>query len=950
MKTAATTTTEEQLVYYDDHYLKQQIEQRMLLLLKNNAANNNEDEKLDAFEIAKLVVAEIKVKEEKKQKKATLITTTTTSTKVTRSNTSRTTATATVTATVTTTPTPTTNTNYNDDVATAVDIVQRKKKMTKKQKPKKKKMKEKESSNSKPKKEKKNERVVVSDEQKEQQQQHQKQQQYHYYDDEFLKQKIEDQIRLLDSSTITNNAVDIAHAVVADIKKKTMAPALPATTGDNDTEKYAQQDHRQQYDHRRQVPYHNNNDNNNNGHTSLGAAIGGNGTGTVVDRNEVLLPSLLSSASSFDDDNDDDTGDIGLNRNNYIHTWNADKVKELKLISEQYRLTPSITNTDTEHVEIQVTDDNAIFANVDEKFNKVDVLDETIVEVEDQIMYDSNNNSNINNGDDNAQFQYDTITIGRISFHSKEKLHSWLEQNIGVDERCENDIYKSIDGGGTTKVSSLSSVQYFIDAHSLMCLALHGMSTKNKVLEYHANAIRAGYSSIQEALIVSSYYKSTHTSYDHGCNELPWFFRDGDILNSDKNKIGTIPRDRKKSTASDIDNNSDYVLPGVPSYEYWDGNNSAKGVGVQYWYFSEIKSMMNKLISAVDDAPISQDGKQVAIESIQTSHDFLKKLGEWMTTQHKDYTTFVPTDATIRPTSTKCSYSSSSPLSAVNLINADDDGNGVDIDVFNSILQKQSNKAWSLISSCVRAIFRDIYASRMDHEIEGRDWSNGLGPPIIINNDNNNNSQIIRSNIVWGSLQAVQKMNEYLDVGFSNHPTISNLFRELENKDRPVTTQFKDYNNTDTISFPYENDNASHRGQEEAWYHRAHIDSITAANDESGYVDEAFESIEEERTDHQASISAELRTIQEDEDEGEQDFFHDDDDTFVWSRNCGHSYRKEYIEDRIVRQKARKCPVSNCGNNHMTLMELEKNPGCKMHLIVRRLRLKMNESVRIAAN
>jgi hypothetical protein len=190
--------------------------------------------------------------------------------------------------------------------------------------------------------------------------------------------------------------------------------------------------------------------------------------------------------------------------------------------------------------------------------------------------------------------------------------------------------------------------------------------------------VKSGFTTLEEALVTTSFKF-----------ELPSFFgRDG------------------ASTRALCDTR---VLPVIKTHATWDpedGHNGARH-GFTKMVEETKRTMMTSASSMLTGLALL-----VAIESISVSASFLDALGNWITSQQRDFT-----------------------------------GRGGSRD-----------HSGMLILHCVRAIFSDLHDAR----IAGRGGVYARGPAAV-------------AAIVWGLLQGLKKMREYQRLSFSAHPRLSHI-------------------------------------------------------------------------------------------------------------------------------------------------------------------------------
>jgi hypothetical protein len=149
----------------------------------------------------------------------------------------------------------------------------------------------------------------------------------------------------------------------------------------------------------------------------------------------------------------------------------------------------------------------------------------------------------------------------------------------------------------------------------------------------------------------------------------------------------------------------------LPAVKTYDEWDPEDGYNGARHRFTKVVSETKKTMLKGASSGLQGMALLVAIECITSSAGFLDTLGGWITSQQHDLT-----------------------------------GRG-----------GSKEHSWKLISHCVRAIFSDLHDAR----IAGR----GIY----------NKGAETRAGLVWGSLQGLKRMREYLAVGFSAHPKLSHI-------------------------------------------------------------------------------------------------------------------------------------------------------------------------------
>jgi hypothetical protein len=172
------------------------------------------------------------------------------------------------------------------------------------------------------------------------------------------------------------------------------------------------------------------------------------------------------------------------------------------------------------------------------------------------------------------------VEVGGMVFRSKTETKAWLAANTGAPG-----VYIM-----------------FMDAHALLGVAFQELVTSAEVVRFEADSLKAGYSSIEEAVTV--------TRFKIG---LPHFF-------------GEDPK-------SNVASNDTRVLPAIRTPEEWDsytGFTEAQQTfeqGVTEQTRAQLRSMDNVLTA---------NGKIVADLCISARGKFLTDLGAWITREYED--------------------------------------------------------------------------------------------------------------------------------------------------------------------------------------------------------------------------------------------------------------------------------------------------------------------------
>jgi hypothetical protein len=148
------------------------------------------------------------------------------------------------------------------------------------------------------------------------------------------------------------------------------------------------------------------------------------------------------------------------------------------------------------------------------------------------------------------------------------------------------------------KIEAPADIAYcfFLDPHSFLNVGDSGASDSAKALSLSAAAVKAGFSSSEEALVVSSFKF-----------ELPTFF-------------GKDSKDSRK-------------LRVMPAAEVWDSKDGF--TGVQYEFRKPIHST-RKEQSSNASLYLTGDGLSVAKQIFQTIASFLETMEIWISQQYND--------------------------------------------------------------------------------------------------------------------------------------------------------------------------------------------------------------------------------------------------------------------------------------------------------------------------
>jgi hypothetical protein len=172
-----------------------------------------------------------------------------------------------------------------------------------------------------------------------------------------------------------------------------------------------------------------------------------------------------------------------------------------------------------------------------------------------------------------------SVKVGVVTFVSRTQTKAWMDRN-GVPAR-----------------SSL----FFLDAMSMLALMHSGSESAKAAAEFASVTKKVGYSSPDEALVVTSFSL-----------ELPEAF--GSLPNSG------VARDSR-------------ILPALPTFKEWDGGDGYNGLKVTLSdKLTEFIPQMGSYYRMV----LSGEALTVANEMLATSKNFIYELSTWMNLKYQD--------------------------------------------------------------------------------------------------------------------------------------------------------------------------------------------------------------------------------------------------------------------------------------------------------------------------
>jgi hypothetical protein len=172
-----------------------------------------------------------------------------------------------------------------------------------------------------------------------------------------------------------------------------------------------------------------------------------------------------------------------------------------------------------------------------------------------------------------------SVKVGVVTFVSRTQTKAWMDRN-GVPAR-----------------SSL----FFLDAMSMLALMHSGSESAKAAAEFASVTKKVGYSSPDEALVVTSFSL-----------ELPEAF--GSLPNSG------VARDSR-------------ILPALPTFKEWDGGDGYNGLKVTLSdKLTEFVPQMGSYYRTV----LPGEALTVANEMLATSKNFIYELSTWMNLKYQD--------------------------------------------------------------------------------------------------------------------------------------------------------------------------------------------------------------------------------------------------------------------------------------------------------------------------
>jgi hypothetical protein len=173
-----------------------------------------------------------------------------------------------------------------------------------------------------------------------------------------------------------------------------------------------------------------------------------------------------------------------------------------------------------------------------------------------------------------AQLVSERVELGGVSFPSRAATKAWIKKEASAD----------------------IAYVFFLDPHAFLNIGASGATSSAEQLSLQASAAKAGYSSAEEALVVSSYKF-----------ELPTFF-------------GKEAKDPRK-------------LPALPDFDIWDSKDGY--AGVRYEFRKLVSDTRNEQLANAQ-LYLTGDGLAVAKAMIQQSAAFLDALEHWISQQYND--------------------------------------------------------------------------------------------------------------------------------------------------------------------------------------------------------------------------------------------------------------------------------------------------------------------------
>jgi hypothetical protein len=173
-----------------------------------------------------------------------------------------------------------------------------------------------------------------------------------------------------------------------------------------------------------------------------------------------------------------------------------------------------------------------------------------------------------------AQLVSEQVEMGGVVFVSRAACKAWIKLEAPAD----------------------IAYCFFLDPHAFLNVGNSGASNSVESLSLSAAAVKAGFSSSEEALVVSSFKF-----------ELPTFF-------------GKDSKDSRK-------------LPVMPTAEVWDSKDGF--TGVRYEFRKLINSTRKEQLSNAS-LYLAGDGLIVAKQMIQASASFLETMETWISQQYND--------------------------------------------------------------------------------------------------------------------------------------------------------------------------------------------------------------------------------------------------------------------------------------------------------------------------
>jgi hypothetical protein len=178
------------------------------------------------------------------------------------------------------------------------------------------------------------------------------------------------------------------------------------------------------------------------------------------------------------------------------------------------------------------------------------------------------------------RLQDKAVTIGVTTFNSQKFTKAWLAANAGAP----------------------GAYIYFMDAHSMLNLAMEDASSNAEVLLFQQSATKSGYGTSEEALVGSSFKI-----------ELPVIFgRDWDA-----NRMSADSR----------------VLPAMKVPDSWDPEDGYNGG--RHRFEREIKEVKATMLRGAANH-MQGIGLLAAIKCISTTYAFLDRLAKWISSQFRD--------------------------------------------------------------------------------------------------------------------------------------------------------------------------------------------------------------------------------------------------------------------------------------------------------------------------